>query len=196
MENPERVTTRGYSKALELLHECSRKEGFLASPTKQENYRRIWWRDGVIVGLAAWEFNNSVDRYISEVLVPDSISLLPAFHPVIKPVDRDWEDLKITFSYRFKNRPCEFHNGGLWPMITGFYCADLAQRGELPSAREFLGGIHAANAMEMEGEAWGFPEYVHGREFTPKGTRCQCWSAAAAVMGHQALEGKRIFRIT
>ncbi len=417
MENPERVTTRGYSKALELLHECSRKEGFLASPTKQENYRRIWGRDGVIVGLAAllsgdeelvdtfratletlaryqgphgeipsnvdpisgrisyggmtgrvdtdlwfvigcgeywketgdksfidrmvpairrvmfllaaWEFNNrgllyipatgdwadeyiqsgyvlydqllylqalrtvaalsaehgdssdhhlmerksrlkhliqanywfedcadgvpddvyheilyekgrkaaehcakqywlpffsphgygyrfdgfanvlasllevadderrrSVDRYISEVLVPDNIALLPAFHPVIKPVDRDWEDLKITFSYRFKNRPYEFHNGGLWPMITGFYCADLAQRGELPSAREFLGGIHAANAMEMEGEAWGFPEYVHGREFTPKGTRCQCWSAAAAVMGHQALEGKRIFRIT
>jgi hypothetical protein len=41
------------------------------------------------------------------------IRLLPAFHPVITPVDKDWKDLNITFSYTFKNRPYEYHNGGL-----------------------------------------------------------------------------------
>ena len=138
----------------------------------------------------------SVDRYITEDLIQNGIHLLPAFHPVIMPIDHDWDELKITFSYHFKNRPYEFQNGGLWPMITGFYCADLARRAEKDLADSFLSGIHSANAMEMAGEPWGFPEYVHGREITPGGTRHQCWSAAAAIIGQQALKGRRIFRIT
>jgi len=138
----------------------------------------------------------SVDHYISEEIISRDIHLLPAFHPVIKPVDGDWEELKITFSYHFKNQPYEFQNAGLWPMITGFYCADLARRGERDLANSFLNGIHAANAMEMDGEPWGFPEYVHGKKISPGGTRRQCWSAAAAIIGHQALEdGRNIFRI-
>jgi len=24
------------------------------------------------------------------------------------------------FSYSFKNKPCKYHNGARWPMITGF----------------------------------------------------------------------------
>ena len=51
--NQRQINTQGYQKALELLYDCSRKEGFLASPTDNDNYRRIWGRDGVIVGLAA-----------------------------------------------------------------------------------------------------------------------------------------------
>ena len=45
--------TEGYRRACGLLSECSRPEGFLASPTDKTNYRRIWGRDGVIIGLAA-----------------------------------------------------------------------------------------------------------------------------------------------
>jgi hypothetical protein len=80
-------------------------------------------------------------------------------------------------------------------MITGFYVADLARRGLTETARDYLGNIHAANALSMNGEPWGFPEYVNGRDFTPGGTRQQCWSAAAAVMGHYALAGERVFHI-
>ncbi|MGD8796459.1 MAG: amylo-alpha-1,6-glucosidase, partial [Thiohalophilus sp.] len=43
----------GYQKALDLLHECRTRVGFLASPTESDNYRRIWSRDGVILSLAA-----------------------------------------------------------------------------------------------------------------------------------------------
>jgi glycogen debranching enzyme len=149
-----------------------------------------------LLDVADDDIRRSVDRYISDEIIQTGIHLLPAFHPVIKPVDGDWEELKITFSYHFKNRPYEFQNGGLWPMVTGFYCADLARRGKRDLANRFLNGIHTANAMEMGGKPWAFPEYVHGRELTPGGTRCQCWSAAAAIMGHQSLNGKPIFRIT
>jgi glycogen debranching enzyme len=136
-----------------------------------------------------------VDSHIDQQVVPDGLKLLPAFHPVIKPVDKDWEELHVTFSYSFKNRPYEFQNGGLWPMITGFYVADLARRGEIDKAGAYLDGIHRANAMPMEDRPWSFPEYVNGRDFSAGGTRQQCWSASAAIMGHYALDGKKVFRI-
>ena len=137
----------------------------------------------------------TVDTYIEQAVRPEAIHLLPAFHPVIQPVDKDWEDLQITFSYSFKNRPYEFHNGGLWPMITGFYVADLARRGKHDQAGKYLAGIHRANAMAMNGHPWSFPEYVNGENFSPGGTAYQCWSASAALMGHYAMQDKKVFTI-
>jgi len=136
-----------------------------------------------------------VDTYISNLTEDYRIPLLPAFHPVVTPVDEDWKELHITFSYTFKNKPHEYHNGGLWPMITGFYVADLARRNKKDIAGRYLKGIHTANASEMNSREWGFPEYVNGKNFTPGGTSQQCWSAAGAVIGHQALNGKKVFRI-
>ncbi|MEA3641646.1 MAG: glycogen debranching protein [Lamprobacter sp.] len=120
-------------------------------------------------------------------------ALLPAFHPVIHPVDDDWEDLQMMFSYSFKNAPYEYHNGGLWPMVTGFYVCDLARRGLQQDAQRFLDGINQANALPMDGEPWGFAEYIHGRDLTPGGTRHQGWSAAAAIIGWHALDGQAPF---
>lgn len=141
-----------------------------------------------LLGIADDEQRRSVDAYIDEECV-DSADLLPAFHPVVRPVDRDWEDLKVSFSNSFKNEPYEYHNGGLWPMVTGFYAADLAARGELDAARRFTAGIDRANALPMDGEPWSFPEYVHGRDHVAMGTKHQGWSAAGAILAHRALEG-------
>ena len=110
-------------------------------------------------------------------------------------MDKDWEDLQITFSYSFKNRPYEFQNGGLWPMITGFYVADLARRGKTSQAEKFLAGIHRANALPNKAQPWSFSEYINGSDFTAGGTRNQCWSASAALMGHYALKGREVFTI-
>ena len=148
-----------------------------------------------LLAVADDDRREKVDGYIDSLTQDYRIRLLPAFHPVITPVDEDWKDLHMTFSYTFKNRPYEYHNGGLWPMITGFYVADLARRKKMDAARQYLFGIHRANALEMDSREWSFPEYINGKDFTPGGTRQQCWSAAGAVIAHQALEGRRIFRI-
>lgn len=42
-----------YHKAIDLLHQVSSKNGFLASAENTSNYQRVWARDGVICGLAA-----------------------------------------------------------------------------------------------------------------------------------------------
>lgn len=147
-----------------------------------------------LFGVADDARRGRVDSHISQ-LVAGAPQLLPAFHPVIEPIDEDWEDLQVTYSYKFRNNPYEYHNGGLWPMITGFYVADLAARGQLEQAERFLNGIHWANSLAMNNVPWSFPEYVHGQRFTAGGTRFQGWSAAAAVIGTQVLEGKSLFRI-
>ena len=44
---------KAVSQAQALLKKCTTAHGFLASPTENDNYRRIWGRDGIIIGLAA-----------------------------------------------------------------------------------------------------------------------------------------------
>ncbi|MGD2083638.1 MAG: glycoside hydrolase 100 family protein [Chromatiales bacterium] len=146
-----------------------------------------------LLGVADEDQSRQVDRYIDEEVVSPSLPLLPAFHPVITPRDEDWKELQVTFSYTFKNRPYEYQNGGLWPMITGFYVADLAGRGETSAAKRFLRAIHRGDALSFEGKPWGFPEYVHGRRLTAGGARQLAWSAAALLIGEQALEGRPPF---
>jgi glycogen debranching enzyme len=110
------------------------------------------------------------------------------------PKDEDWVDLQMTFSHTFKNQPYEYHNGGLWPMITGFYVADLARRGRKEEARRYLEGIHQANSRATNGTPWSFPEYLHGQKFIPGGNTQMGWSAAAAVLGQHALDGTPFLR--
>jgi hypothetical protein len=146
-----------------------------------------------LLQVADGDQREKIDRYIADELLQEDVMLLPAFHPVITPADEDWEDLQMTFSYTFKNRPYEYHNGGLWPLVTGFYVADLVARGRKELAEEYLDGIHRANAREMEGRPWSFPEFLHGQNHTPGGAPRLGWSAAAAVIGEQALGGNVIF---
>ncbi len=136
-----------------------------------------------------------VDDYIESEVVDHRLRLLPAFHPIITPKDVDWSELQTAFSYTFRNNPYEYQNGGLWPMITGFYVADLARRGRKKQARAYLRDLHRANAMEMNGRPWGFPECLNGKEHKAGGTYKQGWSAAGAVIGHHVLEGKELLRI-
>ncbi|HUG74606.1 MAG TPA: glycoside hydrolase 100 family protein [Acidimicrobiia bacterium] len=148
-----------------------------------------------LIGIADDEAADAVDEYVDGLLDPD-MPVMPAFHPAIDPVDEDWEDLQMTFSYEFRNRPYEYHNGGLWPMISGFHVASLAGRGKGDRAQEILDGIHKANALPVGDEdSWGFPEYVHGQRHVGGGTPLQGWSASAAVMGKHALDGQTVFRI-
>ncbi|MCA9433279.1 MAG: glycogen debranching protein [Candidatus Omnitrophica bacterium] len=139
------------------------------------------------------EHEKLVDEYIADRIVHEEVMLLPAFDPVIRPQDKKWHDLQMNFSYTFKNAPYEYHNGGLWPMVTGFYAASLAKRGQSDLARKYLTGIHNANKQEMDGDPWSFPEYLHGKKYVAEGTSRMGWSAAAAILAEHYLEGKGLF---
>jgi glycogen debranching enzyme len=187
-----------YKKGLQVTCEC--KDRYWLSYFSPHGYGyRFDALANVLVSLldiSSSERADRVDAFIDKTVKDRKCKLLPAFHPVITPVDEtDWQHLRMTFSYTFKNRPYEYHNGGLWPMITGFYSAGLSRRNKREKALDFLRSIHEANAAEMDGDPWSFPEYLNGKSFEPGGTKRQGWSAAGAVIGHYALEGKPVFRI-
>ncbi|PIT98391.1 MAG: glycogen debranching protein [Candidatus Andersenbacteria bacterium CG10_big_fil_rev_8_21_14_0_10_54_11] len=143
-----------------------------------------------LLGAADADQAEATDRYIAAHVVRQDFPVLPAFSPVVQPVDADWKELQSTFSNTFKNKPYEFHNGGLWPLLNGFYAADLARRGKRELAERFLTAAHAANRLGRNGEEWGFYEFIHGQTLRPGGTPQQTWSAAAAVIGQAALDGR------
>lgn len=152
----------------------------------------------MLFGIGSKEQSAAVDEYIeNEVCLKDS-PLLPAFCPVITPKDERWEDLQMTFSYQFKNEPYEYHNGGLWPMVNGFYAAGLARRGKEREARRILRAVHEANRLPFQKEdeeetPWSFPEYVHGKKLTAGGVQPMGWSAAGALIADAYVNGKRLF---
>lgn len=150
-----------------------------------------------LVGVADDDQQSAVAGYV-DGLLDDDLPLVPAFHPVITPIDAAWDDLQMTFQYSFRNRPFEYQNGGLWPMIGGFQAAERAQRGDRQGAVRLLEGVHRANALPMGDEypEWSFPEFVNGETHAAEGTAELGWSAAGAVIGEHALAGDPVFRIS
>lgn len=149
-----------------------------------------------LLGVATEEQSATVQAYLQDEVLDSEFNLLPAFWPVITPKDEEWDELQMTCSYAFKNEPYEYQNGGLWPMVNGFYAASLAQRGEAAAARDCIQGLHAANRLKRDGQAWGFSEYLDGRTRKPGGTGQMGWSAAGAIIAEQYLRGQRIFEIS
>ncbi len=186
-----------YRKGLQAAAHCASRYWMASFAPSGYSYRFDAFANVLasLLDVANEAQSRAVDAFIAGETINEALPLLPAFHPVIEPVDEDWKDLQVMFSYNFKNRPYEFHNGGLWPMVTGFYVADLARRQRVEAAERCLQAVHRANALSMDGEPWSFPEFVHGRSLAPGGTRHQGWSATGAIIAHHALQGQGPFRI-
>jgi glycogen debranching enzyme len=78
----------------------------------------------------------------------------------------------------------QYHNGGIWPFIGGFWVAALAHAGEIEHARDQLVALARANALN----GWEFNEWLHGRSSKPRGMPGQSWNAAAYLMAYAAVE--------
>ena len=129
-----------------------------------------------------------VEQYVQSLEVQVGSALLPAFWPVIQPDDPGWRELQSNHLYgQMKNMPYMYHNGGLWPMLTGLEVLGLVRHGAWERARHLLRAINTANAQGSENSLWEFAEYHHGQTHLPMGTKHLSWSAAAGVLAHQAV---------
>jgi hypothetical protein len=127
-------------------------------------------------------------QYIQSLEAQIGSALLPAFWPVIQPGDSGWVELASNHLYgQMKNMPYRYHNGGLWPMLTGLEVMGLVRHGAWERARHLLIAINVANAKGSDKSQWDFAEYHHGQTHLPMGTKHLAWSAAACVLAHQAV---------
>ena len=119
--------------------------------------------------------------------------LVPCHWPPVERGDPDWPALTANAAFGFKNEPGRYHNGGIWPMVNGWWGAALCRAGRPDEARDLLGGIDAVNRLDSEpGAEWGFHEFADARSGEPGGTRRLAWSAAGALLLHEALAGRTL----
>lgn len=137
----------------------------------------------ILSGISDRDRNKRVIEYASRISGND---LIPAFYPVIKRGSRDWKELRAEHLFEFKNKPYHYHNGGLWPMVNGFYVLALQRAGRKDLADHYLQRITEANRLHSDkGEEWGFFEYLHGKKKTPRGTPYMAWNAAGQILAYK-----------
>jgi len=103
-----------------------------------------------------------------------AVDLPPNFFPYVRPGDPDWMP-----RYQKYNQPGEYHNGGIWPFICGFYIAGLvaAQRYRL-AERRLIVLTHLIRSRRVADVEFGFNEWYRAQDGTPQGEDWQTWSAA------------------
>ncbi|MHC4423444.1 MAG: glycoside hydrolase 100 family protein [Planctomycetota bacterium] len=113
-------------------------------------------------------------------------NLPPNLFPYVRPGDPDWIP-----RYERYNQPGEYHNGGIWPFICGFYIAALVAAGRYQLAERKLAVltelIRPARAAKVE---FGFNEWLRAQDGTPQGEDWQSWSAAMYLYAAHSVENK------
>jgi hypothetical protein len=116
-----------------------------------------------------------------------AVNLPPNFFPYIRPEDPDWVP-----RYAKYNKPGEYHNGGIWPFVCGFYVAALVAAGKHELAEKKLIDLtellRPARIADVE---FGFNEWIKAQDGVLRGEDWQSWSAAMYLYAAECVEQKR-----
>ena len=116
-----------------------------------------------------------------------AVNLPPNFFPYIKREDPDWLP-----RYSLFNNPGEYHNGGIWPFICGFYVAALVAAKRYTLAGEKLLALTQCIKISNTGTIeYGFNEWLKAQDGKPMGQDWQTWSAALYLYAAKCVEEKR-----
>ncbi len=115
-----------------------------------------------------------------------AVNLPPNFFPFIKPEDPDWLP-----RYKIYNNPGDYHNGGIWPFICGFYVAALVAAKKHKLAAEKLLILTQCIKISRTGTVtYGFNEWIKAQDGKPMGQDWQTWSAALYLYAAKCVEEK------
>ena len=140
----------------------------IASPTRSEH-------------LVTWIEDECKAMRQAEELAVD---LPPNFFPYIRPDDPDWMP-----RYEKYNQPGEYHNGGIWPFICGFYIAALVAAQKYKLAEKKLMSLTRLVKLSREADVeFGFNEWHRAQDGTPQGQDWQTWSASMYLYAAACVE--------
>lgn len=112
--------------------------------------------------------------------------LPPNLFPYIKPGDPDWIPRYEQF-----NQPGEYHNGGIWPFVCGFYVAALVAAKRYKLAEKKLIALTELIRPAREADVkFGFNEWYRAQDRTTQGQDWQSWSAAMYLYAAASVERK------
>ena len=116
-----------------------------------------------------------------------AVDLPPCLLPYILPQHPDWRP-----RYEQYNQPGEYHNGGVWPFVCGFYVAACVAAGRIELAGRKLLALTELVKPWHENEAeWGFNEWIKAQTGQPSGRDWQTWSAAMYLYAAECVQQQR-----
>jgi glycogen debranching enzyme len=128
------------------------------------------WFDsfGNLLAILAGVANQRQSEIILDFISRYSLDQWPlrSLTPAVQPGDPDWRSY-----YGSLNVPHQYHNGGVWPFLGGFYVAALVKVGRTEAAALAL---HNLAELNQGGQ---FNEWHHGETGAPMGAKDQAWSA-------------------
>ncbi|HET7189572.1 MAG TPA: glycoside hydrolase 100 family protein [Gemmatimonadaceae bacterium] len=136
---------------------------------------------GVAPAVGASALHWIVERYVSQGALP------PAFAPVIDEGHPDWPALSRYHLHGFRNRPHEYHNGGIWPIWLGWLSLALARHGRIADV------VRLDDALRRRLNAdYRFEEYLHGVTGAPGGVTGMAYSATGLLFTAEARAPRRL----
>lgn len=141
----------------------------------------------ILLGVATSAQEKRILDYMMQVGIAEPYPVR-VLHPIIYPGSKDWREY---YRNNNLNMPEQYHNGGIWPFVGGFYVAALVKAGRMAEAERQLERLAAVNRLGVEGE-WEFNEWCHGRTGRPMGYAHQAWSAGMYVFAYHCVRQGRV----
>jgi glycogen debranching enzyme len=107
----------------------------------------------------------------------------------LKTLGRRHELWRPYMARHAQNHPHQYHNGGLWPFVGGFWVMALQQLGCHDLARRDLRALAQANQLD----GGRFTEWFHGRTLKPMGMAGQSWNAATFLLAKRTVDGEPVW---
>ncbi len=132
-----------------------------------------------LVGLANEEKSHLITDFMLRAGVhkPYPVKVL---YPPIYPGEMDFKEFMTKGR---QNYPWQYHNGGIWPFVGGFWVTWLSQQRPEIAGEELQKLAEANSLLDFE-----FNEYLHGQHGTPMGIPKQSWNMAMFLAAFHAVE--------
>ena len=138
---------------------------------------------GNVLAVLSGALSGNACRRTLDSLVASGVHEPYPVRAVVQPIRKQSALWRPYMARHRQNSAWQYHNGGAWPMLGGFWIAALARHGRKRLARAELVKLARACALDD----WAFAEWLHGRTSAPRGMTGQSWNAAAYLLAEYAV---------
>ena len=151
----------------------------------------VWGNEGDVFGNLLAVLFGLADRAhsdrILDTLLREAVDDPLPVRVVCEPIARDSPLWRTYMDRHGQNQEYQYHNGGIWPFVGGFWVIALAAHGRREQAALALSGLARAN----QAGDWRFSEWLHGRTRELSGMAGQSWNAAMFLLADASLTSEQ-----